>query len=72
MRDPRKAVAQSQGWQSWGEGASKAINEALAKHPEFMALVSRLGADMSSEDADSAGMILAKVGVTLHSGLQNT
>ena len=65
MRDPRKAVAQSQGWQSWGEGASKAINEALAKHPEFMALVSRLGADMSSEDADSAGMILAKVGVTV-------
>lgn len=65
MRDPRKAVAQSQSWQSWGTGASKVISEALAKHPDFVSMVGKLGAEMSPEDAAAAGEALTKVGCTV-------
>ena len=65
MRDPREAVAQSQSWQSWGTGASKVISEALAKHPDFVSMVGKLGAEMSPEDATAAGEALTKVGCTV-------
>lgn len=71
MRDPRKAVAQSQGWQDWGKRAAKATDDALAEHPEFVSLVEKLGAEISSGDSDaaSAAAALARVGATVAKSL---
>ena len=47
-------MAQSQGWQDWGKRAAKATDDPLAEHPEFVSLVEKLGAEISSGDSDAA------------------
>lgn len=69
MRDPRRAVARSQGWQDWGKRAAKAMDDALAEHPESISLVEKLGAEISSGDSDAASATLARVGTAVAKSL---
>lgn len=62
MRDPRRGVAGSAGWQRWGLEAAQALDEVLASQPPFLKVAERLGADLSPEEAQITGRYLASSG----------
>ena len=62
MRDPRRAVAKLPGWQTVGRLLSKVLDEALSRSPGFIAMVEKLGADMTCEESQAAGQTLQEGG----------
>ena len=62
MRDPRRAVAKLPGWQTVGRLLSKVLDEALSRSPGFIAMVEKLGADMTPEESQAAGQTLQEGG----------
>ena len=50
------------GWRQWGAKASQALDEALKSYQGFMAMVDRLGADMTPEEVTSSTETLHKGG----------
>ena len=50
------------GWRQWGAKASQALDEALESYQGFMAMVDRLGADMTPEEVTSSTEALHKGG----------
>lgn len=62
MRNPRKAVAASVGWRTWGARASAALDEVLRGLPEAITLAETVGTEMAQADAVQARAILEKMG----------
>ena len=68
MRDPSRAVAKMPYWQAVGRLVSKVLDEALNRSPGFVAMVEKLGAEMSPSEAQAAGEVLQDGG-TVAAGL---